>query len=89
MPTSVRAVLVTGATGNTGGALLQRLKEQGVAVRALVRRSGRALAHYSRGEASRVHSTVRELTGTEPRDIAAFARDYAQAFVGRWPASGP
>ena len=38
-------------------------------------------AHYSRGEASQVYPTVRELTGAEPRDIAAFARDYVQAFA--------
>ena len=38
MPTASRkTVLVTGATGNTGGALLRLLKERGVAVRVLVR----------------------------------------------------
>ena len=38
-------------------------------------------AHYSRGEASHVYPTVRELTGIEPRDASAFARDHARAFV--------
>jgi uncharacterized protein YbjT (DUF2867 family) len=38
MPTaSTRTVLVTGAPGNTGEALLELLKERGVAVRVLVR----------------------------------------------------
>jgi uncharacterized protein YbjT (DUF2867 family) len=38
-------------------------------------------AHYSRGEAAEVHPTVREVTGSEPRDVASFARDYARAFT--------
>ena len=38
-------------------------------------------AHYARGEAANVHPTVREITGTEPRDVTAFARDYASAFI--------
>ncbi len=38
-------------------------------------------AHYARGEAVEVHPTVREVTGSEPRDVAAFARDYASAFI--------
>ena len=38
-------------------------------------------AHYSRGEASQVHSTVRDLTGVEPRDARTFARDHAAAFA--------
>jgi uncharacterized protein YbjT (DUF2867 family) len=37
-------------------------------------------AHYARGEAAAVHSTVEDLTGVKPRDIVAFARDYAGAF---------
>ena len=38
-------------------------------------------AHYSRGEAAKVHPTVREITGSEPLDLMAFARDYASAFI--------
>jgi uncharacterized protein YbjT (DUF2867 family) len=38
-------------------------------------------AHYARGEAETIHSTVAELTGHEPRNIDQFARDYADAFV--------
>jgi uncharacterized protein YbjT (DUF2867 family) len=38
-------------------------------------------AHYARGEAAEAHSTVREVTGNEPRDVTAFARDYASAFT--------
>lgn len=38
-------------------------------------------AHYSRHEASQVHRTVREITGIEPRDVTAFARDHANAFI--------
>ena len=38
-------------------------------------------AHYARGEAAAVSSTVREVTGRDPRDLTAFARDYAQAFA--------
>jgi uncharacterized protein YbjT (DUF2867 family) len=38
-------------------------------------------AHYARGEAASVYPTVREITGSEPRDVRAFARDYASAFV--------
>lgn len=37
-------------------------------------------AHYARGEAAEVHSTVREVTGVEARDVITFARDYASAF---------
>jgi uncharacterized protein YbjT (DUF2867 family) len=39
-------------------------------------------AHYSRGEAVALSRHVRDVTGTEPRDIRTFARDYARAFVG-------
>ena len=38
-------------------------------------------AHYARGEAAAVSPTVREVTGRDPRDLTAFARDYARAFV--------
>jgi uncharacterized protein YbjT (DUF2867 family) len=38
-------------------------------------------AHYSRGEAAEVRTTVREVTGSEPRDATAFARDYASLFT--------
>jgi uncharacterized protein YbjT (DUF2867 family) len=38
-------------------------------------------AHYARGEAAEAHPTVREVTGSEPRDVAAFARDYARLFI--------
>ena len=38
-------------------------------------------AHYARGEAETVHSTVAEITGHRPRDVDQFARDYAGAFV--------
>lgn len=38
-------------------------------------------AHYARGEAAEVHPTVREVAGAEPRDVFAFARDYASAFI--------
>jgi uncharacterized protein YbjT (DUF2867 family) len=38
-------------------------------------------AHYARGEAAAVLPTVREVTGTDPRDLTTFARDYAPAFV--------
>lgn len=38
-------------------------------------------AHYARGEAETVYSTVAEVTGRQPRDIDQFARDYAGALV--------
>ena len=38
-------------------------------------------AHYGRGEAAAVLSTVVDVTGVEPRDIAQFARDYADRFT--------
>jgi regulator of RNase E activity RraA len=38
-------------------------------------------AHYAHGEAAVVDSSVRDVTGVEPRDIKAFARDYARAFI--------
>jgi len=38
-------------------------------------------AHYSRGEASSVTTTIAELTGRPARDVADFARDYAAAFT--------
>src|SRR5262249_17304915 len=37
--------------------------------------------HYSRGEAAEVHTTVHEVTGAEPGDATAFARDYASLFT--------
>jgi uncharacterized protein YbjT (DUF2867 family) len=37
--------------------------------------------HYVRGEAATVLPTVAEVTGQEPRDIASFARDYADRFT--------
>jgi uncharacterized protein YbjT (DUF2867 family) len=39
-------------------------------------------AHYARGKAAALSPHVSEITGTEPRDIRTFARDYAGAFVG-------
>jgi uncharacterized protein YbjT (DUF2867 family) len=38
-------------------------------------------AHYARGEATVVSSAVREVTARDPRDVNAFARDFASAFV--------
>jgi uncharacterized protein YbjT (DUF2867 family) len=38
-------------------------------------------AHYARGEAAAVHSSVQDVTGIPPRDIRTFACDYARAFV--------
>lgn len=37
-------------------------------------------AHYQRGEAETVTTAVADITGRPPRDIAQFARDYAEAF---------
>jgi uncharacterized protein YbjT (DUF2867 family) len=37
-------------------------------------------AHYRRGEAAAVSSAITEITGTPPRDVAQFAREYAPAF---------
>jgi hypothetical protein len=37
-------------------------------------------AHYRRGEAAAVSSAIAELTGTPPRDVMQFAREYAPAF---------
>lgn len=39
-------------------------------------------AHYRRGEAADVTTTVADITGQPPRDIGQFARDYAAAFSG-------
>lgn len=39
-------------------------------------------AHYARGEAAEVHPTVRDVTGTQARNVAAFARDHAEVFGG-------
>ncbi|MFI1461394.1 SDR family oxidoreductase [Nocardia carnea] len=38
-------------------------------------------AHYARGEAAAVHTSVADLTGHPARDITDFARDYAAAFA--------
>jgi hypothetical protein len=38
-------------------------------------------AHYSRGEAAVVLPTVADITGQQPRDIASFARDFADRFT--------
>ncbi|GAB3441400.1 SDR family oxidoreductase [Streptomonospora sediminis] len=38
-------------------------------------------AHYARGEAAEVHTSVPDLTGRPARDIADFAGDYASAFL--------
>lgn len=39
-------------------------------------------AHYRRGEAAFVSPAVAEITGSSPRDVSQFARDYARAFAG-------
>jgi uncharacterized protein YbjT (DUF2867 family) len=38
-------------------------------------------AHYARGEAAEVHTSVPDLTGHPARDITDFARDYTAAFT--------
>lgn len=38
-------------------------------------------AHYSRGEASAISSSVQEVTGKPPRDFKIFVNDYATAFL--------
>ncbi|WP_158885129.1 SDR family oxidoreductase [Amycolatopsis anabasis] len=38
-------------------------------------------AHYARGEAAEVHTSVTDLTGHPARDVTDFARDYAAAFI--------
>ncbi|GAB3831735.1 SDR family oxidoreductase [Kribbella italica] len=38
-------------------------------------------AHYARGEAAEVHSSVTDLTGKPARDLTDFARDHAAAFT--------
>ncbi|WP_433214556.1 SDR family oxidoreductase [Microtetraspora malaysiensis] len=38
-------------------------------------------AHYARGEASEVHTSVTDLTGRPPRDITDFAADHAGLFA--------
>lgn len=40
-------------------------------------------AHYARGEAAEVHTSVADLTGRPARDVTEFARDYADAFAVR------
>jgi uncharacterized protein YbjT (DUF2867 family) len=39
-------------------------------------------AHYRRGEAAAVSPAIADITGTPPRSIGQFARDYAAAFGG-------
>jgi uncharacterized protein YbjT (DUF2867 family) len=39
-------------------------------------------AHYRRGEAAAVSPAIAHITGTAPRGIEQFARDYAPAFGG-------
>ncbi|MCY9783875.1 SDR family oxidoreductase [Nocardiopsis sp. EMB25] len=38
-------------------------------------------AHYARGEAAGVHTSVADLTGRPARDVTEFARDHAAAFT--------
>ena len=38
-------------------------------------------AHYSRGEAAEISSAVADVTGRPPRDVIAFAHDYANPFT--------
>ncbi|WP_410655783.1 SDR family oxidoreductase [Amycolatopsis sp. lyj-112] len=38
-------------------------------------------AHYARGEAAEVHTSVTDLTGRPARDLTDFARDHATAFA--------
>lgn len=42
-------------------------------------------AHYARGEAADVHTSVPDLTGHPARDVNDFARDYAAAFTPQAP----
>jgi len=38
-------------------------------------------AHYRRGEASTISTSVRDVTGHPPHSFADFARDYKQVFL--------
>jgi uncharacterized protein YbjT (DUF2867 family) len=38
-------------------------------------------AHYARGEAAEVHTSVADVTGHRPRDLVEFAHDHAAAFA--------
>ncbi len=40
-------------------------------------------AHYRRDEAAYLSTAVHDITGTQPRDITQFCRDYADAFRSR------
>jgi hypothetical protein len=44
-------------------------------------------AHYRRGEAAAVSPAIADITGTAPRGIEQFARDYAAAFLVQAPGS--
>jgi uncharacterized protein YbjT (DUF2867 family) len=78
-------ILVTGATGHTGSALLEQLEGRGARVRAMVRRppdGGRLRRTSATIVVGDFHDPRSEVTGTEPRDVRTFARDYVRAFVG-------
>jgi hypothetical protein len=62
----VTVILVTGATGLVGGAVVRQLAAQGVPLRALV--------------AAVVTDTVTLTTGRPPRTLASFAAEHAARF---------
>jgi uncharacterized protein YbjT (DUF2867 family) len=72
-PTSIRRVLVVGASGGIGGAVVTRLLDDGVAVRALTRNPERAAMP------ARVDVAVGDLTIAESLDAAL--RDVDAVFV--------
>ena len=78
-------ILVTGATGNNGVELLKQLSLEAFIGFGIPEWQADGFiedyAHYRRGEASTVSSSVNDVTGSPPRPFGAFARDYRQAFL--------
>lgn len=69
-----RRILVTGATGQIGGAVAAQLLEQGVTTRAMVHRDDARSARLRELGAPTTH--VRDVTGIEPEDFLTIARRY-------------
>ena len=83
-------ILVTGATGLTGGALVRRLSATGIPVRALVRSAARAdrlsaLPAVEIVEGDMAHPLVQTILGRPATSFDEFAVRHAAIFRGEQP----
>jgi nucleoside-diphosphate-sugar epimerase len=77
----VSAILITGASGQVGGALVEELLRRGAKTRAMDELAFIASA-YGGGVGETVTDVVRRFGGSEPRTFGGFANEHADHFAG-------